>query len=232
MKNIAIITAGGSGTRIKSEKKKQFIEIMDRPLLFWTIDKFASHPDINQIIITLPQDEIEIYKMIIGREYQNSSISIIAGGKQRQDSVSNALALCPKDTDLVLIHDGVRPFISQINISNLIKKAQQKKAVIPVSKVKNTIKKIEQDKVVTTVQRDNLVNAFTPQVFQYRLIKECHDNAKKIDLYCTDDAALLEHFGHTVYTLECSSHNFKITDPFDLEIAKFIIKNNLLGENK
>ena len=232
MKNIAIITAGGSGTRIKSEKKKQFIEIMDRPLLFWTIDKFASHPDIKQIIITLPKDEIEIYKTIIEKEYQNSSILLIAGGKQRQNSVYNALVTCSKDTDLVLIHDGVRPFISQIDISNLIKKARQRKAVIPVSKVKNTIKKIEQDKVVTTVQREYLVNAFTPQVFQYKLIKQCHGNAKKIDLYCTDDAALLEHFGHTVYTLECSSHNFKITDPFDLEIAKFIIENNFLGENR
>lgn len=232
MKIIAIITASGSGTRIKSEKKKQFIEIMNRPLLFWTIDKFVNHADIDQIIITLPQDEIGIYKTIIEKEYQNSSILIIAGGKQRQESVYNALVTCPKDTDLVLIHDGVRPFISQIDISNLIKKTQQKKAVIPISKVKNTIKKIKQDKVVTTVSRKNLVNAFTPQVFQYKLIKQCHDDAKKRDLYCTDDAALLEHFGHTVYTLECSSHNFKITDPFDLEIAKFIIKNNLLGENK
>ena len=223
MKIIAIITAGGSGTRIKSKKKKQFIEIMNRPLLFRTIDKFAGHPEINRIIITLPQDEIEIYKTIIEKEYQDSSISIIAGGKQRQDSVYNALTICPEDTDLVLIHDGVRPFISQNDISNLIEKAQQKKAVIPVSKVKNTIKKIKQDKVVTTVQREDLVNAFTPQVFQYILIKQCHDEAKKINLYCTDDAALLEHFGYPVYTLECSSHNIKITDQFDLEIAKFIL---------
>jgi len=231
MKNIAIITAGGSGTRINSRKKKQFIEIMDRPLLFWTIDKFADHPEIKQIIITLPQDEIEIYKTILEKEYQDSSISIIAGGKRRQDSVYNALAICPKDTNLVLIHDGVRPFISQDEISNLIKRAQQKKAVIPISKVKNTIKKIKEDKVVTTVSRENLVNAFTPQVFQYKLIKQCHNDAREIDLYCTDDAALLEHFGYSVYTLECSSHNVKITDPFDLEIAKLILENNLIGDN-
>ena len=104
--------------------------------------------------------------------------------------------------------------------------------MIPVSKVINTIKEIKQDKVITTISRENLVNAFTPQVFKYKLIKQCHDDAKKINLYCTDDAALLEHFGHPVYTLECSSHNIKITDQFDLEIAKFIIKNNLLGDNK
>ncbi|MEA2096653.1 MAG: 2-C-methyl-D-erythritol 4-phosphate cytidylyltransferase [Candidatus Cloacimonadota bacterium] len=232
MKNIAIITAGGSGSRIKSKKKKQFIEIMDRPLLFWTVDKFTNHPEINQIIITLPREEINIYKTIIEKEYQNSSILLIAGGKQRQDSVYNALVTCPKDTDLVLIHDGVRPFISQIDISNLINKAQQKKAVIPVSEVKNTIKKIRKDKILSTIQREELVNAFTPQVFQYKLIKQCHNDAKKIDLYCTDDAALVEHFGYPVYTLKCSSHNFKITDPFDFEIAKFIIKNNIIKEEK
>ena len=231
MKNVAIITAGGSGIRIKSDKKKQFIEIMDRPLLFWTIDKFAGHPDINQIIITLPQDEIDSYKTIIETEYHNSSISVIVGGKQRQDSVYNALTLCPEDTELVLIHDGVRPFISQDEISNLIIKAHQKKAVIPVNKVKNTIKKIKQNKVITTVQRDDLVNALTPQVFQYNLIKKCHEDAKKIDLYFTDDASLFEHFGHSVYTLECSSHNFKITDQFDIKIAEIIIKYNILGEN-
>ena len=232
MKNVAIITAGGSGTRIKSKKKKQFIEIMDRPLLFWTIDKFAGHPEINQIIITLPQEEIKVYTTIIEKEYQDFKILIIAGGKQRQDSVYNALTICPEDTDLVLIHDGIRPFVAQDSISNLIKKAQQKKAVIPVSKVKHTIKKIKQDKVITTVPRKDLVNAFTPQVFQYKLIKQCHDDAKKVDLYCTDDAALLEHFGYPVYILECSSHNIKITDQFDLEIAKFILKNNLLKEGE
>jgi len=231
MKNVVIITAGGSGKRMISEKKKQFIEIMDRPLLFWTIDKFANHPEIDQIIITLPQDEIEFYKTIIEEEYQDSSISIIIGGKQRQDSVFNALSVCPDGTDLVLIHDGVRPFISQDEISKLIKKALQKKVVIPVNKVKNTIKKIKQDKVVATVSRENLVNVFTPQVFQYKLIKQCHNDAKKIDLYCTDDAALLEHFGHSVYVLECSSHNIKITDQFDMKIAEIILKYNILGDN-
>ena len=231
MKYVAIITAGGSGIRIKSDKKKQFIEIMDRPLLFWTIDKFADHPDINQIIITLPQDEIDSYKTIIETKYHNSSISVIEGGKQRQDSVFNALSVCLDGTDLVLIHYGVRPFISQDEISKLITKAQMKKAVIPVSKVKNTIKQIKQYKIITTVQRDDLVNALTPQVFQYNLIKQCHEEAKKINLYCTDDASLLEHFGHSVYTLECSSHNFKVTDQFDMKIAEIILKYNILGDN-
>ena len=232
MKNIAIITAGGSGTRIKSKTKKQFLEITGRPLLFWTIDKFVFHSEIDQIIITLPKNEIEDFRIKIEEEYNDIPIFIAAGGNQRQDSVYNAIDACPIDTDLVLIHDGVRPFISQADISNLLKKAFLKKAVIPVSKVKNTIKKIDQDKISETIPRDDLVNSFTPQVFQYKLIKQCHEEAKKINLYCTDDAALLEHFGHTVYTLVCSSHNFKVTDQVDLQIAKLIIENNILGDNK
>ena len=104
--------------------------------------------------------------------------------------------------------------------------------MIPVSKIKNTIKKIEQEKVITTLPREDLVNAFTPQVFQYKLIKQCHEEAKKINLYCTDDAALLEHFGHSVYTFECSSNNFKVTDQLDLEFAKFILQKNILGDTK
>ncbi len=144
----------------------------------------------------------------------------------------NALTVCPADSDLVLIHDGVRPFISQNEITELIKVANQKKAVIPVSKIKNTVKKINQNKVLLTVPREDLVNAFTPQVFQYKLIKQCHEEAKKINLYCTDDAALLENFGHTIYTIECSSTNFKVTDQLDLEFAKYLIQNNLIKEKK
>jgi len=232
MKNIAIITSGGSGTRIKSKTKKQFLEISGRPILFRTIDRFADHPDISQIIITLPKDEIEFYQAYIQKEYKDYPISILAGGEQRQDSVYIAITACPNDTDLVFIHDGVRPFVSQDDISSLVKKTLQKKAVIPVSKVKNTIKRIYQDEILETIPRDDLVNAFTPQVFQYSLIKQCHEKAKQDGLYCTDDASLLEHYGHSVYTLECSSHNFKITDKVDLQIAKLIIENNILGDNK
>ena len=231
MKNIAIITAGGSGKRIKSKTNKQFIEIMNRPLLFWTIDKFVHHPEIDQIIITLPNSEIKNYKKIIEQEYKTNIISITVGGMQRQDSVYNALLICPEDTDFVLIHDGVRPFISKKDISLLINNALKKNAVILISKIKNTLKEIRDNIVLKTVPREFLANALTPQIFQYKLIKQCHDKAKKIGLYCTDDAALLEHFGYIVSTLECSSHNFKITDQFDLEIAELILKNNLLKED-
>jgi len=232
MKNIAIITSGGSGTRIKGKTKKQFIEILKRPLLFWTLDKFVTHPKIDQIIITLPINEIEDFRIKIEEEYNDILILIIAGGNQRQDSVYNALSACPADSNLVLIHDGVRPFISQNEITELINVANQTKAVIPVSKIKNTVKKIDQNKVLRTVPREDLVNAYTPQIFQYELIKQCHEKAKQDGIHCTDDAALLEHYGYSVYTLECSSTNFKVTDQLDLEFTKYLIQNNLIKEKK
>jgi len=227
MKNIAIITAAGSGTRISSYKKKQFIDINHRPLLFWTIDKFVYHSEINQVIIVLPECDISKFKDKILKEYTKAKIEVIEGGDKRQESVKNALEVCPVDTNIVLIHDGVRPFVTQKEITSLIAEAQIKKAVIPVYKVKNTIKKIQNNKIIKTVSRDDLVNALTPQVFSFQLIKEYHQKAKNIKIEFTDDASLLEYFDHTVYTLECSSNNFKITDQTDLEIAKHIIENKL-----
>ena len=231
-KNIAVITAGGIGKRLISPTKKQFIKIKGRPLLFWTVDKFVFHEEIDEIIITLPQDEIDVYSKLIIKEYPQRKIKIITGGNLRQDSVYNALLACPKDTSYVLIHDAVRPFITKKEISQLLISVKEKKAVVPVSKMKNTIKKIRNSRITNTVPRENLVSALTPQVFSYELIRECHQKAKNEKLYFTDDAAILEHFGYDVWTLECGEHNFKITDSYDLKIAKYIIENDIqLGDN-
>ncbi len=231
-RNIAIITAGGIGKRLISPTKKQFIKIKGRPLLFWTLDKFVFHEEINEIIITLPQDEIDVYSKLIIKEYPQKKIKIIAGGNLRQDSVYNALLVCPEDTSYVLIHDAVRPFITTKKISQLLILVKEKKAVVPVSKMKNTIKNIENGKIVNTVSREKLASALTPQVFSYEIIMECHQKAKNKKSYFTDDAAILEHFGYDVWTLECGEHNFKITDSYDLKITRYIIENDTqLGDN-
>jgi len=230
MKNInkrirVIITAGGSGKRFQSKTRKQFLEISGRPLLFWTIDKFYHHPEISSVLIALPEDEFERSKKQISKEFPE--IDFIVGGKERQDSVYNALLQCPVDTDYVLIHDGVRPFISEQEISQLIRKVQTQKAVAIVSRMKNTIKEIDKEKIIKTIPRENLVNALTPQVFDFQLIKKYHQQAKAENLYFTDDAAILEHFGEPVFYVEGSSKNFKITELIDYEIATIIIEQNL-----
>ena len=231
-RNIAIITAGGIGKRLIGQTKKQFIKIKGRPLLFWTVDKFVFHEEISEMIITLPQDEIYTYFKLIINEYPKKKIKIITGGNQRQDSVYNALLACPKDTSYVLIHDAVRPFVTKKEISQLLILVKEKKAVVPVSKMKNTIKKIKNSRIANTVSREDLASALTPQVFSYEIIMECHQKAKIEKLYFTDDAAILEHFGYDVWTLEYGEHNFKITDSYDLKIARYIIENDIqLGDN-
>jgi 2-C-methyl-D-erythritol 4-phosphate cytidylyltransferase len=222
-KVVAIITAGGSGKRIKSDEKKQYIELNQRPVLFWTLDKFIHHSLIDDIIISLPENDIPEMQIRLKNEFSDYNFNIVKGGKERQDSVFNALCACSKNTNLVLIHDGVRPFIDPVEISELIEIAKLKKAVIPVTKVKNTIKEIDESKVVRTVPRHNLVATLTPQVFDYNLIVSHHMKAFNDRIETTDDASILEHYGVPVYYLECSSKNIKITNPIDLQIAKSIL---------
>lgn len=223
-KTIAIITAGGSGSRLNSKIRKQFIELKNRPVLFWTLDKFVSHKIIDEIIVVLPKENIDFCSRI-NSEFPRAPISCIAGGKERQDSVYNALLACSGEVDYVMIHDGVRPFIECEEISSLYELAQKYDAVIAVSKVKNTIKSATENQITATVPRENLYNALTPQVFAFNLILSLHKKAHEAGLYFTDDAAILEHFGKKVRILECSSANIKITDHQDLELAKILLEN-------
>ncbi|MDY6915820.1 MAG: 2-C-methyl-D-erythritol 4-phosphate cytidylyltransferase [Candidatus Cloacimonadota bacterium] len=227
--NIAIITAGGSGKRMNSKIKKQFIEIADRPILCWTLDHFINHPQINDIIITLPQNELENFRRILENEYPDSEFTLIPGGAQRQDSILNALQVCPSKTEYVLIHDAVRPFINAQLIFDLLQKVKQADGVLPVTKIKNTIKEIAGEQVKKTVPRENLVNALTPQVFRFPLILELHQKAKAENLQVTDDASLCETYGYKVKYWLTAEDNFKITDSYDLEIAKFIIEKKFRG---
>jgi len=222
--NVAIITAGGSGTRMNIKKRKQFIKIAGKPILCWTLDNFVYHPKIDSIIITLPQAEIDDFNQILKKEYPSTKFTLIAGGKERQNSVLNALQACPHNTKHVLIHDGVRPFINKQLISNLLQKIEQADGILPVSRMKNTIKEIDAELVKKTIPRKNLVNALTPQVFHYPLILHLHQKAKAENLQVTDDASLCETYGYKVRYLLTDDGNFKITDTRDLEISKFILE--------
>jgi 2-C-methyl-D-erythritol 4-phosphate cytidylyltransferase len=221
-KTIAIITAAGSGRRLKNKTKKQFILLKERPLLFWTLDKFVDHQDLDELIVVLPQEQMN-FRDLIKTEFSQINISCIAGGKERQESVYKALCACPPDTDLVLIHDGVRPFIAESEIRELVKLARDYSAVIAASKIKNTIKQVAGGKIVRTIPRENLYNALTPQVFKFELIFKYHKKAWQEGLYFTDDSAILEHYGEKVQIFECSAENFKITLPQDILLAEKLL---------
>ncbi|HNX01134.1 MAG TPA: 2-C-methyl-D-erythritol 4-phosphate cytidylyltransferase [Candidatus Cloacimonadota bacterium] len=221
--NVAIITAAGIGRRLPGSIKKQFIQLAGRPLLFWTIDPFITHADIDQIIITLPQDDLEQFRAEIAKEFHSDRIHCIAGGLERQDSVYLALQDCPANADFVLVHDGVRPFISKQDISNLITEVKDKKAVIPVSPVTHTLKSIKEGKVIETIPRENVYQVFTPQAFDFSMLINCYRKVENTQKIFTDDASILEFLGIPVYTVQMSPWNIKITTPADIRIAELII---------
>ncbi len=221
---VAIITAGGIGKRFPGKVKKQFKKIKRKEVLLWVIEKFIQIRQINEIIVTLPADELVFFSELIERAGYHKSVKCITGGVERQDSVYNALMECPDETEIVLIHDGVRPLVYNQEIDVLIEKAKKLKSVIPVKKVKNTIKQIQGDLVEKTISRENLVEVYTPQVFDYSLLKKYYEKAQIEGIYFTDDAGLLENYGVPVHIHYSESMNIKITDESDLKIAKQFFK--------
>lgn len=222
-RTIAIVTAGGTGKRMKSSIYKQFIEIRGVPILALALLHFERSPLIDGIIITSPPNAL-IYtaEEIVDRFRFKKVLKIVEGGSERQFSVFHALQSVPADTELVLIHDGVRPFLTDEFLHTLIQEGFQNKAVVPVLKPYETIKRIEHDHIRETVNRNDYVLVQTPQVFDFHLIKQAFETVSLEENTFTDDAAILEKSGlapiHIVKGLKC---NIKITQPEDLALAEF-----------
>ena len=176
----AIILAGGKGKRMRSAISKQFIDIKGKPIIYYTLKKFRENKKIDNIIVVLPEDEVKYFKENILKKYELRINKIVIGGKERQDSVYNALkSLKNSSTDIVLIHDGARPFISERIINEGIKFAEIYGAAAPGVMPKDTIKvKNEKNFSVDTPNRANLVSIQTPQVFKFDEILECHEKIR------------------------------------------------------
>lgn len=226
----AIITAAGSGLRLPGKAKKQFRELGGIPILIRSLEPFIVSPLINNIIITAPEEDVAYCEALIEQYYEDCEkpYLVIAGGGVRQDSVFGALQSCPELTDFVMIHDGVRPFISIDLLEELMQVAQVEGAAIPAARLKHTIKQIDGIYATETVPRDHLIQVFTPQVFAYPLIMEAYLHAYANGFVGTDDASLLELLGEKVRYVLCSEFNIKITDETDLFYATQLIEKNMI----
>lgn len=226
--NIAIIVAAGSGTRFGSEIPKQFIEILGKPILIYTLEKFENCPDIDEIILVLSENEIAGFSEII-KKYNLKKISkIISGGETRAESVWNGLnSIDSEKCKIVAVHDGARPLVSIREISETVEMAKKYGAACLVGKVTDTIKKISDGRIVETVDREKLRRALTPQVFRYAILKEAFEQ-NGIGETATDECFLVEKLGYEIAFVEGSAKNIKITTREDFEIAeKFLIKENV-----
>ena len=221
----AIILAGGKGKRMGSAISKQFIDIKGKPIIYYTLKKFSENKKIDNIIVVLPEDEVKYFKENILKKYELRINKIVIGGKERQDSVYNALkSLKNSSTDIVFIHDGARPFISERIINEGIKFAEIYGAAAPGVMPKDTIKvKNEKNFSVDTPNRANLVSIQTPQVFKFDEILECHEKIRYNGEMVTDDTMVVEKYGYSVYLYDGEYTNIKVTTPEDLILAERLI---------
>jgi len=219
----AIVVAAGRGRRFRGEISKPFLKIKAHPVIIYPLIVLSRHSDIKEIIVVGNPDNIDDLRSII-KKYKVKKVSkVILGGRERQDSVLKGLKETSKDADLVLIHDGVRPFISRGLVNALIKEAHIRKAAILGVPVKATIKLSDKKNYVRkTLDRDYLYEIQTPQVYERKLLLKAYEmyGNKRV----TDDAALIEKMGLKVKIVLGDYSNIKITTIEDFLIAKEIAK--------
>ena len=223
---MAIIPAAGTGTRMGSRKVKQFIDLGGKPILAVTLSHFQKCNLVDKMVVVVPEDDVDYCNREIVEKYELSKVfKVVAGGERRQDSVRKGLEAIDNLCKWVLIHDGVRPFVTIELIEKLIKAKEQYRAVIAGLPVKETVKELDgQGMVLQSVQRSNLWLIQTPQIFQYEDLMRAHQQALDSGWEeATDDAFLVEKMGIPVKIIKGEENNIKITTPQDLNIARFLM---------
>ncbi|CEN95202.1 2-C-methyl-D-erythritol 4-phosphate cytidylyltransferase [Paraclostridium sordellii] len=223
--NGVIIVAAGTGSRMKKDINKQFIKLDNKEIIAYTIDKFYINDEIDDIVVVIKKDEEDYFKENILEKYNFKNIKIAYGGEERQDSVYNGIQKLDKNCEVVLVHDGARPFVTEEIINNSIQEAKKHNAVVVGVKVKDTIKVVgEEGNIVDTPNRKYLWSVQTPQVFKYDIITKAYENAYNENYYGTDDAMLVEKIGYDVKMIEGSYDNIKITTQEDLNFGEQILR--------
>jgi 2-C-methyl-D-erythritol 4-phosphate cytidylyltransferase/2-C-methyl-D-erythritol 2,4-cyclodiphosphate synthase len=226
MKKIAIIPAGGAGKRLKAHVAKQYLFLDHMPVLVHTLKVFQKSKVIDNIILALPPDDlVSVRQELIDKYGLTKVTTVVAGGKERQDSIRNCLAAINGKCDVVVIHDAVRPFVTQELIRQVIAAAKITGAASVGVKVKDTIKETKKDNMVAaTIPRQNLWLTQTPQAFKFEFLKKAYKTAYDEKFYGTDDASLVERIGKKVKMIEGSYENIKITTQGDILIADALMK--------
>ncbi|MFI3173731.1 MAG: 2-C-methyl-D-erythritol 4-phosphate cytidylyltransferase [Bacillota bacterium] len=230
MKRIAIIVAAGIGSRIQNADAKtyvckQLISLNGKEIVAHTIDKFENSSKVDGIILVIGKDTKEDFSKLQEKYQWKKIISVVNGGAERQDSVFCGLEVLPESTEIVLVHDGVRPFVSEKIISNSVITAEKMGACVVGVPAKDTIKICnEKGLVESTPKRDSLWLVQTPQTFQKDILLRAYQNAKEKGISGTDDASLVEFMGVDVEVIYGSYSNIKITTQEDLFIGGVIAK--------
>jgi 2-C-methyl-D-erythritol 4-phosphate cytidylyltransferase len=244
MKVVVIIPAAGMGTRmaaapVAKEKKpaasKQFAELGGTPILIHTLVRFASNVAVAEIVIALRTNEMATFQPRLDmevRNFQQKKITVVEGGEHRQQSVANALnATSPAPDDIVVVHDAVRPFVTEEIVNGVIQASQRYGAAIAGVPAVDTVKQVERTAegaiITATIPRERVVMAQTPQAFRYDVLRKAFDEAMADGFIGTDEASVVERSGQKVAVVMGSARNIKITTPADLELAEFYLQSEL-----
>ncbi len=220
-----IIVAAGSGKRMGYDINKAFIEIDSKPILAYTIEHFYQHKRIDNITIAIRKEDETIVKALLDK-YGYRDITLVYGGKERQDSIKNCLDTLGK-SNIVMIHDAARPFINSNIIDQSIDLTEKYEATCLGVPIKDTVKVVDQSNTVkSTPDRSTLWSAQTPQTFKYDLLISAYNKAFSENISATDDSSLVESLGYNVKMIMGSYQNIKITTPEDLKYAQFLIESS------
>jgi 2-C-methyl-D-erythritol 4-phosphate cytidylyltransferase len=236
MRVIVIIPAAGLGTRMAAggpaKLSKQFYAIGGVPVLIHTLRRFAESGAVTEMVVALRAPEIPAFQGKLRSEPFAAKVKLVEGGENRQESVYNALKVVTAgESDVVLVHDAVRPFVEPSVIQNVIAAATKHGAAIAGLPAVDTVKQVERTAngaiVTSTIPRERVVMAQTPQGFRYGLLRRAFDDAAVHGYIGTDEASLVERIGHQVSVVMGSARNIKITTPHDLEVAELFFKQGV-----
>ena len=225
----AVVPAGGAGSRMGGTVPKQFLELNGKPILYYTLKTLQDCGIISELILVVPEKE---YDKACADWLGKPEIvtKVVIGGEKRQDSVYNGFCEVSPQTEIVLVHDGVRPFLSRRMIQESVDVAREYGAAITAIPVYDTIKRVDTSGLVSqTVDREGLWRVQTPQVFRYEILKEAFKKANSEKFYGTDEGTLIEHLGKPVKVVEGSERNIKITRPEDLRLSEIFISKGFPG---
>ena len=228
---VALVPAAGRGLRMGGTVPKQFLSLGGEPLIIQSLRTLQAAPVVDRIVLAVPLADVEYCENEIVLRHRFTKVTkVVAGGIERQDSVRNALAQVPSETEIVLIHDAVRPFVTLQMIAEVVAAARKEGAAIIALPMRDTVKQVRTDGTIErTVDRSPLWFAQTPQAFRRDWIEIAHKKAYAEGIRATDDAFLVEWLGHSVAVVEGSGENIKVTRPEDLVIGEAILASRMKG---
>jgi 2-C-methyl-D-erythritol 4-phosphate cytidylyltransferase len=223
---VAILAAGGSGSRLKASQPKQFLELAGRPLLAHTVARFVSSPEIDRIVLVLPGRGFDHYtKLMAPWLKEGGNLEVVPGGESRQDSVWNGLsALSSSFEGWVVVHDGARPLVTEEVIRNVVEAGKRFGGALAGLPVEETLKEVDSGaEVLGTVDRRRYYRAQTPQCFRHQMLRAAFERARTEGFQGTDEAQLVERLGEKVHLVPGSVRNLKVTTPEHLALAEYYL---------